>query len=65
MKIIAVQMDNLTGFWGIRRIDRVLYAQIRKLYGVMKGVVDCSPVVQPYGGNGEISLLKEHLWEVA
>ena len=33
----AVQMDNLRGLLGIRRMDRVLNAQIRELYGVMKG----------------------------
>ena len=31
-------MDNLRGLLGIRRIYRVLNAQIRELYGVMKGL---------------------------
>ena len=36
--IRAVQMDNLRGLLGIRRMDKVLNAQIRQLCGVMKGV---------------------------
>ena len=31
-RIRAVQMDNLRGLLGIRRIDKVLNAQIRELY---------------------------------
>ena len=31
-------MDNLRGVLGIRRMDRVLNAQIRELYRVMKKV---------------------------
>ena len=34
----AVQMENLRGVLGIRRIDRVLNEQIRVLYRMMKGV---------------------------
>ena len=37
-RIRAVQMDNLRGLLGIRRMDKVLNAQIRQLCGVMKGV---------------------------
>ena len=33
-----VQMDNLKGFQGIRRMDKVLNAQRSQLCGVMKGV---------------------------
>ena len=38
-RIRAVQMDNLRGLLGIRRMDRVHNAQIRELCRVMK-VVD-------------------------
>ena len=34
----AVQMDNLRGLLSIRRMDRVLNAQIRELCRVVKGV---------------------------
>ena len=37
-KIRAVQMDNLRGLLGIRRMDKVLNAQIRQLCRVTKGV---------------------------
>ena len=37
-RIKAVQMNNLRGLLGIRRMDRVPNAQIRELYGVTKGV---------------------------
>ena len=37
-KIKAVKMDNLRGWLGIRRMDRVSNAQLRELYGVTKGV---------------------------
>ena len=37
-RIRAVQMDNLRGLLGIRRMDRVLNAQIRDLCGVKKGL---------------------------
>ena len=37
-KIWAVQIDNLRGLLGIRKMDRVLYARIRELCGVTKGV---------------------------
>ena len=36
--IRAVQMDNLRGLLGIRRIDKFLNARIRQLCGVTKGV---------------------------
>ena len=36
--IRAVQVDNLKGLLGIRKMDRVSNAQIRQLYRVMKGV---------------------------
>ena len=42
----AVQIDNLRGFLGIRRMDRVPNAQIRKLYRVRKGLMKAS-----YGGS--------------
>ena len=35
-RIRAVQMDNLRGLLGIRRMDKVLNARIRQLCGVMK-----------------------------
>ena len=35
---MAIQMDNLTGLLGIKRVDRVLNAQIRDLCMVMKGL---------------------------
>ena len=39
-RIRAIQMDNLKGLLGIRRMDRVLNAQIRELWGVkMKGLM--------------------------
>ena len=34
----AVQMDNLRGLLGIRRMDRVLNARIKELYRVTKGL---------------------------
>ena len=34
----AVQMDNIRGLLGIRRMDRVPNARIRELYGVTKWV---------------------------
>ena len=37
-RIRAVQMDNLRGLLGIRRMDNVPNAQIRQLFGVTKGV---------------------------
>ena len=37
-RIRAVQMDNLRGLLGIRRMDRVPNAQIREFCGVTKGV---------------------------
>ena len=37
-KIMVVQMDNLRGLLGIRRMDRVPNARIRELCGVTKGV---------------------------
>ena len=36
-RISAVQMDNLRGLLGTRRLDRVPNARIRELYGVTKG----------------------------
>ena len=57
-RVRAVQMDSLRGFLGIRRMDRVLNAQIRELCEVKKGPdkrIDTSmlPVVQPCGEDGE------------
>ena len=37
-RIRVVQMDNLRGLLDIRRMDRVLNAQIRKLYGMTKAM---------------------------
>ena len=37
-RIKAVQMDNLRGLLGIRRMDRIPNAPIRELCGVMKGL---------------------------
>ena len=37
-RIRAVQMDNLRGLLGIRRMDKVLDARIRQLCGVTKGM---------------------------
>ena len=37
-RIRAVQMDNLSGLLGIRRMDRVPNARIRQFCGVTKGV---------------------------
>ena len=37
-RLRAVQMDNLKGLLGIRRIDRVPNARIRELCGVRKGL---------------------------
>ena len=36
-RIRAVQMDNLRGLVGIRRMDKVPNAQVRQLCGVTKG----------------------------
>ena len=38
-RIRAVQMDNLRGLLGIRRIDKVSNAQTRELCRVMKGLM--------------------------
>ena len=40
-KIRAVQMDNLRGLLGIRRMDRVPNAPIRELWGMKKRVGEC------------------------
>ena len=37
-KVRAAQIDNLRGLLGIRKMDRVLNARIRELYGVKKGL---------------------------
>ena len=37
-RIRAAHMDNLRGFLGIRKMDRVPNARIRELCGVTKGV---------------------------
>ena len=37
-RIRAAQMGNLRGLLGIRKIDKVLNARIRELYGVTHGV---------------------------
>ena len=37
-RIRAVQRDNIRGFFGIRRIDRVPNARIRELCGMTKGI---------------------------
>ena len=37
-RIKAVQIDNLRGLLGIRRMDRILNVQIKKLCGVVKGM---------------------------
>ena len=37
-RIMAVEMDNLRGLLGIRRMDRVPNAQIRELCRVKKGL---------------------------
>ena len=57
-RVRAVQMDNLRGLLGIRRMDGIPNARIREMCGVTKGVrekIDESvfPVLQPHGENGE------------
>ena len=37
-RVRAVQMDNLRGVLGIRRMDRILNAWIRELCGMKKGL---------------------------
>ena len=37
-RIRPVQMDNLRGLLGVRRMDKVLIARIRELCGVKKGL---------------------------
>ena len=37
-KITVIQLDNLKGLPGIRRMDKVPNAQIRELCGVANGV---------------------------
>ena len=37
-RIRAVQMDNLRGSLGVKRMDRVPNSRISELYGVAKGV---------------------------
>ena len=41
-RIKVVQLDNLRGLLGIRRMDRVPNAQIRELCGVLKGLMRAS-----------------------
>ena len=60
-RIRAVQMDNLRGLLGIRRLDIVPNAWIRELFRVMNGVDEriegvCSPVVWAGGEDGECAL---------
>ena len=50
-RIRAVQMDNLRGLLGIRRMDRVPNARIRELCGVTKRVDE--RIVWPCGEDGE------------
>ena len=49
-RIRVVQMDNLRGLVGIRRMDKVPNARIRELCGVTKGVEER---VWLYGENGQ------------
>ena len=37
---LGLYMDNLKGLLDIRRMDKVLNAQIRMIYGVMKGLIE-------------------------
>ena len=37
-RIRAVQMDNLSGFLGIRRMDKILNTRMKQLCGMTKGV---------------------------
>ena len=50
-RILAVQMDNVRGLLGIRRINRVPNARIRELCGVAKRVDE--KMVRPYQKNRE------------
>ena len=57
-RISAVQMGNLRGLLGIRRMNKVPNARIRQLCGMMKGVdkkidEDVSWMVWPCGEKGE------------
>ena len=49
-RIRAVQMDNLRGLLGIRRMDRVSNARIRELCGVKKGLEEMIDEAS-YGGS--------------
>ena len=52
----AVQMDNLKGLLGIKRMDKVLNSWIKQLFRVTKGVdenIDGYPMVRTYGEDGE------------
>ena len=37
-RVRVVQMDNLRGLLGIRKMDRIQNAQVRELCGVRKGL---------------------------
>ena len=57
-------MDNLRGVLGIRRMDRVLNAQIRELYRVMKKVderID-DGVLWWFGHVERMGLLRGRMW---
>ena len=58
-RIRAVQMDNLRGLIGIRRMDSVPNAQIRKLFGVKKSLKACSGGTAMWRGWRGIGLLRE------
>ena len=55
-KIRAIQMDNLRGLLGIRRMDEVPNARIRELCGVTKGHDERNDkdftMILPCGENG-------------
>ena len=45
-RIGSVQMDNIKGLLGIRRMDKIQNAWIKQLYGVMKDVDEKTGVLQ-------------------
>ena len=55
-RVMAVQMDNLRGLLGIKRMDRISNARIKVLCRVRKGLderIDEGTVDLSYGADGE------------
>ena len=61
-RIRTVQMDNLRGLLGIRRVDRTLKTRTREFCGVTKGIDErIDEVVLGWGGWRLIGLLRHSM----